>query len=300
MKIQCSCGMKYAFDLTPEMGRVPITFVCQKCGVDSSQMVNQLIRQELGLASSSASVGSSVPAFAPPPTTEPVTVRVNYSAANPPHPSVEISPAPPPTPPPAPPSSPSVRVTAQRAPATAAAAAAPATDAPQVCLKHPGQLTTNRCLVCKKPICPKCMEIFGYVCSALCKGRAETQGIQVPAYAHLKSAAGSKQGSKVALILVTSCLLLLSGAGFWTWYKLSGSQPKRLFSVRYTEASSSGLSRFFPQHQLLLLHAGKLSRQDLKTGREIWSQPLIDRKKLAEEASRIYEASQAGRTAAPV
>jgi len=47
-------------------------------------------------------------------------------------------------------------------------AAAPAvTTAPAVetCLKH-GWAVTNRCLVCQNPICPKCMEVFGYVCSA--------------------------------------------------------------------------------------------------------------------------------------
>src|SRR5580692_4269308 len=47
MKIQCSCGAKYAFDLTPEMAREPIKFVCPQCGLDSSELVNQLIQQEL-------------------------------------------------------------------------------------------------------------------------------------------------------------------------------------------------------------------------------------------------------------
>ncbi|HLP77418.1 MAG TPA: hypothetical protein VK327_10935, partial [Candidatus Paceibacterota bacterium] len=35
----------------------------------------------------------------------------------------------------------------------------------QVCLKHPGQPVQHQCLVCKKPMCSKCMELFGYVCS---------------------------------------------------------------------------------------------------------------------------------------
>src|SRR2546426_10260431 len=99
MKIQCSCGMKYAFDLTPEMSRAPITFVCKNCGVDSSAMVNQLIRQELGLAApataSSPPASGSVPAFAPPPTTERVVVRVNTPGANPPSEGAAARPAPP-------------------------------------------------------------------------------------------------------------------------------------------------------------------------------------------------------------
>ena len=64
MKIRCSCGTKYEFDVTPEMAREPVKFVCPQCGLDSSEYVNQLVRQELadqGIASPS----SQPPAAAP-------------------------------------------------------------------------------------------------------------------------------------------------------------------------------------------------------------------------------------------
>ena len=64
--------------------------------------------------------------------------------------------------------------TMPRAPAVA--------DEPQLCLKHPGQLMTTKCYVCSKPMCPQCMELFGYVCSPLCKARADSHGIDVPIY----------------------------------------------------------------------------------------------------------------------
>src|ERR1039458_4539072 len=47
MKIQCSCGAKYAFDITPEMAQNPVKFVCPDCGLDSSDYVNRLVRVEL-------------------------------------------------------------------------------------------------------------------------------------------------------------------------------------------------------------------------------------------------------------
>ena len=47
MKIRCSCGTKYEFDVTPEMAREPVKFVCAQCGLDSSEYVNQLVREEL-------------------------------------------------------------------------------------------------------------------------------------------------------------------------------------------------------------------------------------------------------------
>src|ERR1035438_3851888 len=59
MKIQCSCGAKYAFDVTPEMAKTPVRFVCSACGLDASDFVNSLVRQELGL--SAAAVGAPAP-----------------------------------------------------------------------------------------------------------------------------------------------------------------------------------------------------------------------------------------------
>src|SRR5437667_10418985 len=79
MKIQCSCGTKYAFDITPEIARGGTTFVCPQCGVDNSQMINQLIRQQVGPAPALPSAGTVAPA----PTRDPVVVRVRTSAPAP-------------------------------------------------------------------------------------------------------------------------------------------------------------------------------------------------------------------------
>ncbi|HEX3856998.1 MAG TPA: PQQ-binding-like beta-propeller repeat protein [Verrucomicrobiae bacterium] len=39
--------MKYEFEVTPEMAQNPVRFVCANCGLDSSDYVNQLVREEL-------------------------------------------------------------------------------------------------------------------------------------------------------------------------------------------------------------------------------------------------------------
>ena len=64
MKIQCSCGAKYAFDVSPEMAQTPVRFVCPTCGVDASDLVNNLIRQELGMPQPPAA--PAAPPVAPP------------------------------------------------------------------------------------------------------------------------------------------------------------------------------------------------------------------------------------------
>src|SRR5436305_14992080 len=55
MKIQCSCGAKYVFEVAPEMLEKPVRFVCTSCGLDASEYVNSLVRQELGADSESES-----------------------------------------------------------------------------------------------------------------------------------------------------------------------------------------------------------------------------------------------------
>src|SRR5712692_331024 len=66
MKIQCPCGMKYSFEIRPEMAARPIRFVCQACGLDSSDAVNELIRQQFGTVGTPA-----VTVQAPPPAPKP-------------------------------------------------------------------------------------------------------------------------------------------------------------------------------------------------------------------------------------
>ena len=48
MKIQCSCGAKFEFEITSEMADSPVNFVCSSCGRESSDFVDSLVRQQLG------------------------------------------------------------------------------------------------------------------------------------------------------------------------------------------------------------------------------------------------------------
>ena len=73
MKIQCACGTKYEFDVTPEMLQNPVKFVCPSCGLDSSDFVNELIRREFA--------GETPAPVAPPPTERP---RLKIARAEPP------------------------------------------------------------------------------------------------------------------------------------------------------------------------------------------------------------------------
>src|SRR6266516_4067641 len=47
MKVQCSCGAQYEFEVTPELAQGPVQFTCPACQGDLSEALTNLFRQEL-------------------------------------------------------------------------------------------------------------------------------------------------------------------------------------------------------------------------------------------------------------
>lgn len=45
IKIGCSCGQNYAFDVEPVNGRMPASVACPVCGVDGTAAANEFIAQ---------------------------------------------------------------------------------------------------------------------------------------------------------------------------------------------------------------------------------------------------------------
>src|SRR5262245_21922968 len=117
MKVQCSCGAKYEFELSPAIASNPVKFVCPACGFDASDFVDGLIRRELG---------QSVK-----PTGEPIPIPLNSPPARKPL---------------------TVQAHTPEPPQEQTAALEPMS----ICPRHPGETATGRCYICSKPICPKC------------------------------------------------------------------------------------------------------------------------------------------------
>jgi hypothetical protein len=86
VKVQCSCGQAYAFDVEPVNGAMPCGVNCPACGVDGTQLANQAISESQ---------------FTPPPTSAPPPsgLRINRPAASTTAPQAPTS-APPAEPPP--------------------------------------------------------------------------------------------------------------------------------------------------------------------------------------------------------
>jgi hypothetical protein len=260
MKIQCPCGAKYSVDVTPEMAARPVQFICQSCGTDSSEAVNAMIRQELGQM---APVGVMIPsenepAVAPPPPPRPSGPRIQTSAPKPESGQASTGGAP----------------------------------ARQICLKHPGQPITHQCLVCNKPMCPKCMELFGYVCSPFCKSRAEAQRLDIPEYAGKTSVVESRFWRKFAFIAGSIAAVIVALLSVWFWYVWIGSHPSAIFAVRFEDGARTGQSQVCGQKQIVFLHGTTLYRYDMKTKKQVWARKLVDEKLIHDEVQKELQEMQ--------
>src|SRR5262245_37695526 len=137
MKIQCSCGAKYSFEVTPEMASRPLQFVCRNCGLDSTAVVNEMIRRELNLppaptpsapTAAPQPVPAAAPALAPAPAPAPAPVARTS-------PLTSMAP---------PAGAPRLQMSRPAGAATKETASADAAG-PAICFKHSGQPIVHYC-----------------------------------------------------------------------------------------------------------------------------------------------------------
>jgi len=161
------------------------------------------------------------------------------------------------------------------------------------CPKHPQERVTEQCRVCAKPICPKCMQLFGYVCSPRCKEKAELQGIEIPKFVGQRDEVERAKWNKMGLIVKLAALLIITMLGVWFWYAWFGSHPRTAFKVRFEdEPAMSGASAVCKDSQMVFIHGDKLARYDLKTKKEVWLRHLVDKKKIEAEATKDIKEMQ--------
>lgn len=276
MKVQCQCGAKYAIDVTPEMAANPVRFVCPGCGLDLSGPINELVRQELGVTTP-----DTVPTAALLTATPAAAARIRVSTTSVPTPATSQPAAP-------------AKLSLSRS-ASAATHGKAVEDAPQPgsgpsdskpCSKHPGEMTVEHCFVCRKPLCPKCMEMFGYVCSPLCRAKATANGIDVPEFAGQKSVVEAREWKKMATIGAGAGAALLLILGIWFWYAWFGSVPHPILSVRFPERAFAGSSRLCGKNEIVFLHGGLLARYKMGSKNPIWSTEIITKQQVDEEVDR--------------
>ena len=256
MKIQCSCGATYEFDVTPDMAGRPVQFSCPSCQGDLSESLTQLFQQEL--------TRTAIPVAQP-----------AQSAASAPRMRLQTA------------------THAQTAPVSEPAVEQTASEVEeQRCPRHPAELATNKCFICSKPICPRCMEVFGYVCSPLCKAKANSHGINVPVYEGQRDVAEARLWHRTLAMAGIAAGVIVAAIGVWIWYVYFGSTPKVAFSIRYPEPVLSGQSVLVGKDQLVFLRGDTARRYDMTQKKEVWSRQLVDKEKVKQRVEKIIKDAQ--------
>jgi hypothetical protein len=254
IKVFCNCGAKFKFDAQPVRGRMTATVNCPICGADATELANQAIAEKV--ANAPAPVAIAVTPLEPAPmATAGVSPIVPPPAGS--APSMRVAGF---SPPPAPPTT-----------ETGDAAAAPSTISR--CQKH-SELAAADCFVCGKPICPKCMEQFGYLCSSYCKGQAQARKMKVPVYEGQMFEKQKAEGRSHNLLIISSVAVIALLFGAYVWYWFIGSRPKQAFRIEtppsapFLHADWIGDDRFFA------VTPARAALFNSKSGAEIWTYDL--------------------------
>ncbi len=332
VKIQCVCGTKFAFDVEPVNGRMPVNVNCPGCNNSALELANAEIQRQLA---SSAAVAVAMPAPTPTPVPAPapadsspsgavrIAIPSRPAPAAPATPApvavatVSVSPAPAPVRVPSAPSAPkppqqnSLRISGGSAHAAPAAAPAPspganAPDEGGLCPKHKTEPAVETCRVCGKPICPKCMEQFGYVCSVYCRQQAEAKRIKIPVYAHQKTVVQFRTSAKTKRLVLAGFAFAAMLLGLWFWYAWFARDPKLVYSIPIVR-SDSMLDKFskpddfyelIGPNQLLSVKDKQLALMDVMQKKQLWSVRLqTDAEEAAIKAARAKNEEALKRTA---
>ncbi len=269
IKILCPCGTKFAFEVEPIGGRMPVRVQCPECNADATELANAVIAEQL------SPTPGGPPASAPQP---PEAPRVRIRASVPKPPETAAPPPPPPPPPVAEPAQPRLRVAGSD---DAAPPPAPAAGDVEFCSHHPTNRATEHCRVCGKPICPQCMELFGYVCSVYCRSKAEREKLALPRYAQQRSviADAARAKARLAMVAVAAVAVLLLGG--WIWWTFFGTRPHVVYSLPIPKAERGTIYEMLSPTEVLAVKERQLTLLDITTGKEVWTTALEGAKSVA-------------------
>ena len=262
VKVQCPCGTRFEFEVQPVNDRMPVAINCPVCNADATELANEIIRRQSAAPAVGITAAPVLPptqaAPAPPPPAPSSGLRIAKS------PSAHIAPVPAPAP-----------VT----PAETAAAAGTV----QLCPKHKGEPAVDACVVCGKPLCLKCMEQFGHVCSVFCRQQAEQKRIYIPAYSGQRSVVEAKSNARAKLIALGVASVVLAFIGLWFYYAWFARDPKIVYTATLGDKNDTvdqrllRPSEFFKligPNQLFIVKNKQASVLDITKNQTLWSTPL--------------------------
>jgi outer membrane protein assembly factor BamB len=264
IKILCDCGTKFAFEIEPIDGKMPAAVSCPSCSRDAMDAANEVIAQQLGpqapatVASAPVAAVSGGPMKVAPPAGGTTAMRVAAPAA----------------------------ITAVAEPPSASETA----SAPlQNCGKHPNAPGAANCVVCQKSICLDCMALFGYLCSAYCRGLAARKNIYVPPYAGMNTElmhAEAKQGNKLLMAVGSAFVVFFA---LFVWYSFFGSKPRLAWKLESSPSARFIHSQWIGKDKILAVASDKAGLYQASSGKQIWESSFKSDEKVEQKSTTVLD-----------
>ena len=268
IKILCECGTKFAFDIEPIAGKMPTAVLCPSCSRDATEPANEVIAQQLGMiahvdaTSTPVAVHSGGPVRVAPPAEGTTSMRVSAPVA-----PTEV-------------------------PQSVSVLEAPLASM-QTCAKHPQAPGAANCVVCQKPICLDCMALFGYLCSAYCRGLAARKNIHVPTYAGMKTEvmqAEAKQGNKLLMAVGSAFVVFFA---LFVWYSFFGSKPRLAWKLEASPSARFLHSQWIGKDNILAVATDKVGLYQSSSGKQIWESSFKADEKVEQKARTVLDDEEA-------
>ncbi len=148
------------------------------------------------------------------------------------------------------------------------------------CHQHSDQPAEVYCLVCEKPMCGYCMQTSGFICSPLCKLRAQQQGLEIPECDRQDSVVTRRrgQGRKLLALGINTLVagLVIALLGGWIWYTFWGAKPAVAFSTPVSADYDVELCRFLAPQRVIFASNDEIAVFDTANKKQLWSRTFPD------------------------
>jgi hypothetical protein len=161
------------------------------------------------------------------------------------------------------------------------------TEAPPAaehCAKHPDAPAAANCVVCNKAICLDCMTVFGYLCSAYCKGLAARKNIPVPRYAGMRAElieAENRKGNKLIAATIVAGVLFL---WIFIWYNFFGAKPKLAWKAEASPNARFFYAQWAGRDKVVGVSTDKAALFDASSGKVVWESAFKSDEKVERKA----------------
>ena len=120
-------------------------------------------------------------------------------------------------------------------------------------------------------LCPRCQELFGYLCSVYCQEQAVKKNIDVPVFAGKKSLVEAGQHTKTRRSLTLSGVAAILALAGWLYLAFVASKPHPAFTLETGADQPFLYARWVGSDRVVAMTGQRLSLYEAASGNQVWT-----------------------------